>query len=62
MTRRAYAEVPVRVEYSLAPLGWSITRLLMSMFEWHVEHQPQARRAHLRVVENPEQGTQQLAA
>ena len=27
VTRRAYAEVPVRVEYSLAPLGWSITRL-----------------------------------
>ena len=63
VTRRAYAEVPVRVEYSLAPLGWSLTRLLMSMYEWHVEHEPQARRAHLRVVEpSPQYRTQRLAA
>src|SRR3954462_4232754 len=34
VTRRAYAEVPVRVEYSLAPLGWSLTRLLMDIYEW----------------------------
>src|SRR5258705_11605206 len=26
--RRMYAEVPMRVEYSLTPLGWSITSLL----------------------------------
>ena len=50
MTRRAYAEVPVRVEYSLAPLGWSITRLLMTMYEWSAEHAPPQRRRHLRVV------------
>jgi DNA-binding HxlR family transcriptional regulator len=50
VTRRAYAEVPVRVEYSLAPLGWSITRLLMTMYEWSAEHAPQTRRAQLRLA------------
>src|SRR3954462_13576115 len=34
VVRCAYAEVPVRVEYSLSPLGWSITRLLMEIYEW----------------------------
>jgi DNA-binding HxlR family transcriptional regulator len=50
VTRRAYAEVPLRVEYSLAPLGWSITRLLMVMYEWSAEHAPQHRRAELRLA------------
>ena len=40
----------MRVEYSLAPLGWSITRLLMTMYEWSAEHAPQQRRPHLRLV------------
>jgi DNA-binding HxlR family transcriptional regulator len=34
VVRRAYAEVPVRVEYSLTPLGWSLTGPLMSLYEW----------------------------
>jgi DNA-binding HxlR family transcriptional regulator len=50
VTRQAYAEVPVRVEYSLSPLGWSITRLLMTMYEWSAEHAPKQRRAHLRLA------------
>jgi DNA-binding HxlR family transcriptional regulator len=50
VTRQAYAEVPVRVEYSLSPLGWSITRLLMTMYEWSAEHAPQQRRAQLRLA------------
>jgi DNA-binding HxlR family transcriptional regulator len=50
VSRRAYAEVPLRVEYSLAPLGWSITRLLMLMYEWSAEHAPQQRRAELRLA------------
>ena len=40
VARRAYAEVPPRVEYSLTPLGWSITELLMSLYEWSAEHLP----------------------
>lgn len=40
VTRRAYAEVPVRVEYSLSPLGWKVTQLLMAMYEWSAEHTP----------------------
>ena len=31
---RAYPDVPVRVEYSLTPLGWSLTGPLMSLYEW----------------------------
>jgi DNA-binding HxlR family transcriptional regulator len=50
VTRQAYPEVPVRVEYSLSPLGWSITRLLMTMYEWSAEHAPQQRRAKLRLA------------
>ena len=32
VARRAYPEVPPRVEYSLTPLGWSVTGLLMSLY------------------------------
>jgi DNA-binding HxlR family transcriptional regulator len=38
--RLAYAEVPPRVEYSLSPLGWSITSLLMTLYEWSATHLP----------------------
>jgi len=36
--RHIYAEVPVRVEYSLTPLGWSATELLMTLADWADEH------------------------
>jgi DNA-binding HxlR family transcriptional regulator len=36
--RRVYAEVPPKVEYSLTPLGWSITGPLMTMYEWAAKH------------------------
>jgi DNA-binding HxlR family transcriptional regulator len=39
VTRRAFAEMPLRVEYSLTQLGWSITSLLMTMYEWAAEHE-----------------------
>ena len=38
IARRVYAEVPPRVEYSLTPLGWSLTGPLMAMYEWAAEH------------------------
>ena len=63
VTRQAYAEVPVRVEYSLAPLGWHLTRLLMTMYEWSAEHTPQQRRPRLRIVGGRDaQSSQRLAA
>ena len=51
--RQVFPEVPARVEYSLAPLGWSITQLLMTMYEWSAEHTPAPRRAHLRLATPP---------
>jgi DNA-binding HxlR family transcriptional regulator len=38
VARRAYPEVPPRVEYSLTPLGWNVTGLLMSLYEWAEEN------------------------
>jgi DNA-binding HxlR family transcriptional regulator len=38
IARRVYAQVPARVEYSLTPLGWSLTAPLMAMYEWAAEH------------------------
>jgi DNA-binding HxlR family transcriptional regulator len=38
VSRRVLAEVPARVEYSLTPLGWSITGPLMAMYEWSEQH------------------------
>ena len=35
---RVLPEIPVRVEYSLTPLGWSITGPLMAMYEWAAQH------------------------
>ena len=31
-------DTPGRVEYSLTPLGWSMTGPLMAMYEWAVQH------------------------
>jgi DNA-binding HxlR family transcriptional regulator len=38
IARRVYAQVPARVEYSLTPLGWSLTAPLMAMYEWAADH------------------------
>src|SRR3954468_20259492 len=48
VVRRAYAEMPMRVEYSLPRLGWSMTPLLMTMYEGASEHEP-----HLRAPRTP---------
>ncbi|MGZ4357654.1 MAG: winged helix-turn-helix transcriptional regulator [Gaiellaceae bacterium] len=36
--RTVFAEVPVRVEYSLTPLGWTITEPLIALSEWGKAH------------------------
>jgi DNA-binding HxlR family transcriptional regulator len=46
--RTVYAEVPVRVEYSLTGLGWSATELLMALAEWADEHLADVEQARLR--------------
>jgi DNA-binding HxlR family transcriptional regulator len=38
VARTVHAEVPPRVEYSLTPLGWSLTEPLMAIYEWSAEH------------------------
>ena len=39
VSRQVYAEMPVRVEYTLTPLGWQLTQLLMALYEWAVDHE-----------------------
>lgn len=46
--RTVYAEVPVRVEYSLTALGWSATELLMALAEWADDHLADVERARSR--------------
>jgi DNA-binding HxlR family transcriptional regulator len=53
VSRRVYPEVPPRVEYSLTSLGWSVTGLLMTLYEWSTEHldgAPSGRRPNLTVA------------
>jgi DNA-binding HxlR family transcriptional regulator len=50
VARRAYPEVPLRVEYSLTPLGWSMTSLLMTMYEWSAQHAPHLEAARTEQV------------
>jgi DNA-binding HxlR family transcriptional regulator len=47
ITRNVYAEVPPKVEYSLTPLGWSLTGPLMAMYEWSAEHLTELEAARL---------------
>lgn len=46
VTRHIYAEVPARVEYTLTPLGWSLTEVLMALYEWASEHVGEVKAAH----------------
>jgi DNA-binding HxlR family transcriptional regulator len=39
VSRQVYPEIPVRVEYSLTPLGWQLTEPLMALYEWAVAHE-----------------------
>jgi DNA-binding HxlR family transcriptional regulator len=46
--RRIYAEVPVRVEYSLTALGWALAGPLMALADWGKEHGQEVSDARLR--------------
>ena len=48
IARQVYAEVPPKVEYSLTPLGWSLTGTLMAMYEWSTEHLHHVEAARVR--------------
>jgi DNA-binding HxlR family transcriptional regulator len=53
--RQTYAEVPARVEYSLTRLGWSLTEVLMGMYEWAARHDADVGRARQRSVDRLEE-------
>jgi DNA-binding HxlR family transcriptional regulator len=46
--RMVFPEVPVRVEYSLTQLGWSVTQLLIDLADWAGEHLPDVEDARRR--------------
>jgi DNA-binding HxlR family transcriptional regulator len=48
VTREVFAEVPARVEYSLTPLGWSMTEPLMALSDWGNAHAVEIERARAR--------------
>ena len=43
ITRTAYAEVPPRVEYALAPLGRSLNELITPLIGWASDHHDEIR-------------------
>jgi DNA-binding HxlR family transcriptional regulator len=45
VARRIYAQVPARVEYSLTPLGWTITNAIVAVSEWSKDHSGDVTRA-----------------
>lgn len=42
VTRKVYAQVPPKVEYSITPYGCTLSPLLESMCKWGVEHRNRA--------------------
>jgi DNA-binding HxlR family transcriptional regulator len=48
VARHVFAEVPVRVEYSLTPLGWSMSEPLMALSDWGNAHAVEVDRARSR--------------
>jgi DNA-binding HxlR family transcriptional regulator len=39
VSRHVYPDIPVRVEYTLTPLGWQLTEPLMALYEWALSHE-----------------------
>lgn len=68
VARKIFAEVPVRVEYSLTPLGWSITEPLIALSEWGANYGDEVGAARSRYESNgsangvPAKGSNPLAA
>jgi DNA-binding HxlR family transcriptional regulator len=52
VARQVYAEVPARVEYSLTPLGWSATELLIAFADWADDHMGEVEQARNRYEES----------
>jgi DNA-binding HxlR family transcriptional regulator len=50
VTRRVHDDAPLRVEYTLTPRGWSLSSLLMAMYEWSAADAAAPRRGHLRLA------------
>ena len=48
--RRVFAEVSPRVEYSLTPLGWTMTEPLISLSEWGAAHESDVAEARKHYV------------
>jgi DNA-binding HxlR family transcriptional regulator len=58
--RRLYAEVPVRVEYSLTPLGWSLTEPLVALCEWTEANRDQVAQAQQRFKDRGRESGERL--
>lgn len=56
VTRHIYAEVPARVEYTLTPLGWSLTEVLMALYEWASAHADEMKAARAAGEADPDDG------
>jgi DNA-binding HxlR family transcriptional regulator len=61
VSRHVYADIPVRVEYTLTPLGWQLTEPLMGLYEWAVDHESELAAAK-QDAENVESVSRQALA
>lgn len=50
--RKIFPEVPARVEYSLTPLGWTLTEPLVALAEWGEAHAAEVARAQAQASGN----------
>jgi DNA-binding HxlR family transcriptional regulator len=48
VSRELFAEVPVRAEYSLTPLGWTISAPLIALSDWGEAHAEEVDSARLQ--------------
>jgi DNA-binding HxlR family transcriptional regulator len=53
VSRHVYPEIPVRVEYSLTPLGWQLTEPLMALYEWAEAHEDELAAARAAARDEP---------